>query len=52
MDKVTDGVTFSSNLAVLFDSEDDEPDAEDDSLIVTINKNKLICIKSWIVKKN
>ena len=38
MDKVTDGVIFSSNLAVLFDNEDDEPDAEDDSLIVTTNK--------------
>ena len=42
MDKVTDGVIFSSNLAVLFDSEVDEPDAEDDSLIVTTNNNKII----------
>ena len=36
-DNETDGIIFSSNLAVLFDSEVDEPDAEEDSLILTAN---------------
>ena len=35
-DKETDGVTFSSNLAVLFDNDVEEPDVDDDSLKVTI----------------
>ena len=36
-DKETDGVILSSNLAVLFESDVDEPDADEDSLIVTAN---------------
>ena len=35
-DNETDGVTFSSNLAVLFDKDVEEPDVDDDSLKVTI----------------
>jgi hypothetical protein len=34
-DKETDGVILSSNLAVLFESDVDEPDADEDSLMVT-----------------
>lgn len=34
-DKETDGVIFSSNLAVLFDNDVDEPDVDEDSLSVT-----------------
>ena len=35
-DNETDGVTFSSNLAVRFDKDVDEPEVDDDSLNVTI----------------
>ena len=38
-DKETDGVIFSSNLAVLFDNDVDEPDVDEDSLSVTVNAN-------------
>ena len=38
-DKETDGVIFSSNLAVLFDNDVDEPDVDEDSLSVTVNSN-------------
>ena len=38
-DKETDGVIFSSNLAVLFDNDVDEPDVDEDSLSVTANSN-------------
>ena len=38
-DKETDGVIFSSNLAVLFDKDVDEPDVDEDSLSVTVNAN-------------
>ena len=45
-DKETDGVIFSSNLAVLFDNDVDEPDVDEDSLSVTVNskpvKNELV----------
>lgn len=34
-DKETDGVIFSSNRAVLFDNDVDEPDVDEDSLSVT-----------------
>ena len=38
-DKETDGVIFSSNRAVLFDNDVDEPDVDEDSLSVTVNAN-------------
>jgi len=38
-DKETDGVIFSSNLAVLLDNDVDEPDVDEDSLSVTVNAN-------------
>ena len=41
-DKETDGVIFSSNLAVLFDNDVDEPDVDEDSLSVTVNANLVI----------
>ena len=37
-DKETVGVIFSSNLAVLLDNDVDEPDVEEDSLNVTVNR--------------
>ena len=40
-DKETDGVIFSSNLAVLFDNDVDEPDVDEDSLSVTVNSNSV-----------
>ena len=39
-DKETDGVIFSSNLAVRLDKDVDEPEADDDSLNVTIKEEK------------
>ena len=48
-DKETDGVIFSSNLAVLFDNDVDEPDVDEDSLSVTVNSNSANNVFSYFL---